>query len=42
MPFRSAKQRKYLRWAKPEIYNRWKLKYGTEIKKKKKRKKRKR
>tara|TARA_R100001480_G_scaffold145248_1_gene143346 strand:- start:46 stop:171 length:126 start_codon:yes stop_codon:yes gene_type:complete len=39
VPFRSAKQRKYLKRKEPKVYNRWKKKYGTKIKKKKKKKK---
>jgi len=36
MPFRSKKQRSYLKRVKPKIYKRWKRKYGTKIVKKKK------
>lgn len=36
MPFRSRKQRNYLRWKHPKIYRRWKRKYGTKIRKKRK------
>ena len=32
MPFRSAKQKTWLAINKPEIYKRWKAKYGTKIK----------
>lgn len=35
MPFRSEKQKKYLAINKPEIYKKWKKKYGLTIKKKK-------
>lgn len=31
MPFRSVKQREYLKINHPEIYNRWKRKYGLKI-----------
>ena len=34
MPFKSAKQRTFLKINKPEIYKKWKKKYGTKIKKK--------
>lgn len=33
MPFRSVKQRRYLRWAKPKLYAKWKRKYGKRVKK---------
>ena len=32
MPFRSLKQLIYLKKNHPEIYERWKRKYGTKIK----------
>ena len=42
MPFRSAKQRRYM-WAKhPDIARRWTKKYGSKVVKSKKRKTRKR
>jgi hypothetical protein len=31
MPFKSKKQRNYLRWKKPKVYKKWKRKYGTKI-----------
>lgn len=31
MPFKSRKQRSYLKREKPEIYKRWKKKYGIKI-----------
>lgn len=31
MPFRSAKQRAYLAINEPEVYQRWKKRYGTKI-----------
>lgn len=31
MPFKSAKQREFLRRNHPKIYERWKKKYGTKI-----------
>ena len=34
MPFRSKKQREYMRRNKPALYKKWKKKYGTKIKKK--------
>lgn len=34
MPFVSRKQRDYLKINKPDIYRKWKKKYGTKIKKK--------
>lgn len=37
MPFKSKEQRTWMRINKPEMYKKWKKKYGTEIKKKKKR-----
>lgn len=33
MPFKSKKQREYLKINKPSIYKRWKAKYGKKIKK---------
>ena len=33
MPFKSKKQRDFLKINKPKIYNRWKTKYGTKPKK---------
>lgn len=38
MPFRSKKQRTWMAINKPEIYKRWKKKYGTKIRKGKKKK----
>jgi len=35
MPFKSRKQRDYLKIRKPGIYRKWKSKYGTKIKRKK-------
>jgi len=37
MPFRSAKQRRYMYWKHPKIARRWAKKYGTKIRRKKKR-----
>jgi hypothetical protein len=37
MPFKSAKQRRFLFAKHPDIANRWAAEYGTEIAKKKKR-----
>ena len=34
MPFKSRKQREYLRRNKPKIYARWKKKYGLKVKSK--------
>lgn len=31
MPFRSVKQREYLKINHPEIYRKWKRKYGLKI-----------
>ena len=31
MPFKSEKQRNYLKRKKPKLYNKWKKKYGTKI-----------
>lgn len=36
MPFRSAKQRAFLKINKPEIYKKWVAEHGTKIVKKKK------
>jgi len=33
MPFKSKKQREYLKINEPGIYRKWKRKYGTKIKK---------
>jgi len=41
MPFRSKKQRVYLAINEPEVYKRWKKKYGTKVVPKKKKKGRK-
>ena len=41
MPFKSAKQRRYLHAQHPKIAMRWEAKYGTSAKKKKKKKKKK-
>lgn len=30
-PFRSIRQREYLKWAHPEIYKKWESKYGDKI-----------
>lgn len=35
MPFRSKKQRNYLKREEPGVYKRWKKKYGTKIRPKK-------
>lgn len=40
MPFRSVKQRRYLAWKKPTIYQRWKRKHGKRIVPKKRRRRR--
>ena len=32
MPFRSKKQRSFLKRTKPELYKKWKKKYGLKIK----------
>ena len=32
MPFKSKKQREFLKINKPEIYKKWKKEYGTAIK----------
>jgi hypothetical protein len=39
MPFRSAKQRTYLKIHHPEIYKRWKAEHGTKVVKRKRSKK---
>lgn len=39
MPFRSKKQRDFLKINHPDVYNDWKKEHGTKIKKKKKKKK---
>ena len=36
MPFRSKKQRSYLKREKPSVYRRWVKKYGRRIRPKKK------
>jgi len=36
MPFKSAKQRSYLKRKKPKIYKRWVKKYGRKVRKGKK------
>ena len=41
MPFKSAKQRRYLHAKHPKIAKRWEAEYGVAIKKKKKKKKKK-
>ena len=33
MPFKSKKQKDFLKINKPKIYNRWKKKYGKKVKK---------
>jgi len=33
MPFKSKKQRSYLKRKKPKIYKKWKKKYGLKTKK---------
>lgn len=38
MPFKSKKQRTYLAINHPEIYSRWKKKYGSKVVKKTKKK----
>jgi len=38
MPFRSAKQRRYMFARHPRIAKRWAKKYGTKVRRKKKRK----
>ena len=38
-PFRSEKQLAWLRLNKPDIYERWKKKYGIKVQPKKKKKK---
>lgn len=35
MPFKSKKQRDYLKINEPKIYKKWKKKYGTKVKKEK-------
>ena len=32
MPFKSEKQRSFLKRTKPELYKKWKKEYGSEIK----------
>jgi|TARA_A100001391_G_C5066316_1_gene277278 hypothetical protein len=39
MPFKSKKQQDFLKIHHPEIYRKWKKKYGTKIKKATKKKK---
>jgi hypothetical protein len=34
VPFKSEKQKKYLKKNKHKIYDEWKKKYGTKVKKK--------
>lgn len=36
MPFRSAKQKKWMKINRPDIYKKWKNKYGIKITKTKK------
>jgi len=36
MPFKSKKQMRYLAWKKPEVFKRWKRKYGIPKKFRKK------
>jgi len=31
MPFKSKKQRDYLKINHPSVYNKWKKKYGTKV-----------
>lgn len=31
MPYRSAKQRRFMHWAHPEIANRWDKEYGGKV-----------
>ena len=38
MPFKSVKQRNLLAWKHPEIYKKWKKKYGKKIGGRKKKK----
>lgn len=33
MPFKSKKQRNFLKWKHPGVYKKWKKKYGTKIRK---------
>lgn len=40
MPYRSAKQRRYMHAKHPEIAERWDRKYGGKVQRRKKRKKR--
>ena len=35
MPFKSKKQRSFLKRTKPKLYKKWKKKYGLKIKSKK-------
>ncbi len=42
MPYRSAKQRRYMHAKHPEIAARWDAKYGSKVKKKKTKGKKKR
>lgn len=37
MPFRSARQRRYLYAKKPRLAKRWAKKYGTKVRRKKRR-----
>jgi len=39
MPFKSRRQRAYLKRNKPKLHRKWMKKYGKKIKKKKKKKK---
>jgi len=34
MPFKSLKQKKWMAINKPELYRKWKKKYGIKVKKK--------
>ena len=38
MPFKSKKQMIFLKINNPEVYKKWKKKYGTKVKPKKKKK----
>jgi len=39
MPFVSKKQRRFLKWKKPELYEKWEEKYGSKITPKRKKRK---
>ena len=41
MPFRSARQRAYLRRHRPEVYRRWVKKYGRKVRPLKRKRRRK-